>query len=278
MINRKLFCAVFLIALTGVQCKKQSENSPCAGQLPYKADFGIYIRAPFSSAPSGDTLIELKDNGFCLGGYVNFSVKTGTTFLSSFDSLRWVVGNTQNTSTQREYQLLFNLPETDIDVQLTGYKKASPLNCFPSVPDVQTVRKTFSVVAPGNNIPIAGDFWGYHTDNPNDTFTVSVRFEPDRNWLVMKNLPKGNMGYPFGVLPPPIQANVGIAPKYYGYDYILLDSENGLTSTPGFGPLNGVASMLSPDRMQIVYRQFMSKDATGRWINARQRTFVGVRK
>jgi hypothetical protein len=278
MRNLKTILAILITAMLSLNCKKQEQSAPCNGQLPFKTDFGIYIKALYSPAVSHDTLIELNDKDTCLGGYLNFVVKESPLYNTSFDSLRWIVGNSQNTSTQRAYQLAFGMPETGIEVQLTGYKRNTALNCFPGVPDIQTVKKTFSVVAPDNNIPITGSFFGYNTDNPADTFTITIRFEPDRNWLVVKNFPKGNMGYPYGILPPSIQAYVGIAPKFYGYNYILFDNENGSVSTPGFGPLNGIAKVTGRNQVEINYQQFMTKDALGSWTNPKQRKFTGVRK
>lgn len=278
MYKVKTSFVLLVLAVLGLQCKKQQTDAPCNGQLPFKTDFGIYQRMPYSKAFNGDTLIELKDGDISLGGYIKFAVKTGTTFSSSFDSLRWMVGNSQNVSTQNEYQLAFGQPESNIQVQLTGYKRSSPLNCFPDVPNVQIVKKTISIVAPGNSIPIVGQFHGYNTDNPTDTFTISVRFESARNWLVVKNFPKGNMGYPYGILPPPIEAYVGIAPNSYGYNFILIDNENGSIGTPEYGPLYGIAKVVDGNRMEIGYQQFMGKDTEGRWINAKQRQFIGIRK
>ena len=269
---------ILFIGLTIQSCKKHCEEDPCKNQVPFKTDFGIYIKDKYSKAKDGDTLIEINDGDTCLADYIKFVAKDNVQFTNSYDSVRWVVGNSQNTSNLREYQLLFGLVEYNIPVSLTGYrKKQNNLNCFPNDPFEQTLTKKISVVAPNNNLPIVGNFFGYNEDNPTDTFTISTRFEPNRNWFVMKNFPKGNRGFPYGVLPPPIDSFVGIHPTFYGYDYIFIDNNEGGVATATHGGITGAAKIKNRNQITINYEQYMSKDAQGFWINLRQRKFIGTR-
>ena len=277
MNTKKILLVTLISILVATQCKKKDENL-CKDQVPFKTDFGIFIKTKYSRAQNGDTIIEIKNGDTCLTDYINFIAKENQRYTVSYDSVKWVVGNAQNTSNLQEYQSTFSFREYNIPVSLTGYKRRNFLNCFPLVEDVQTVTKTFSVVEPNNLLPIAGNFFGYNIDSPTDTFSISTGFEPKRNWFVIKNFPKGNKGFPYGVLPPPIDSFVGIHPNRFGFDYILIDNENGAIYTPNFGPLYGVAKIINRNQIEINYQQFMVKDAQGYWINPKQRKFVGIRK
>ncbi|MCY7421006.1 MAG: hypothetical protein LH478_04600, partial [Chitinophagaceae bacterium] len=141
-----LSCLTLFIALAFQNCRKTKNEDPCKDQVSFKTDFAMYIRDKYSKAKNGDTLIEIKDGDTCLADYIKFVAKDNIPYANIYDSVRWVIGNTQNTSVQKEFQLLFALVEYNIPISLTGYKKKRDnLNCFPNVPAVQTLTKTISV-------------------------------------------------------------------------------------------------------------------------------------
>lgn len=275
----KILLSVLMLSFISLQCKKHKENDPCKDQKPFKTDFKMFSKDRWSKSPTGDTLIEINDGDTCIGGFVYFKAIENGNYSNSYDSVNWIFGNPLNTSKLREAQLVFGIQEFNIPISLTGYKrKTSVVECFPNVATTQTVIKKLSVNGTYNDLPIVGNFFGANTDNPSDTFTVSVRFEPARDFLVIKNFPKGNMGFQYGVLPPPIAAYVGINPRVYGYNYILIDNENGLVSTLSHGPLYGVAKVINGNRMEINYQQFTLLDAQGYWLNPVQKKFIGIRR
>ena len=277
MTIKKTLFAVSLIPLLVAQCTKHNED-PCKDQVPFKTDFGIYIKDKYSKAKDGDTLIEIKDGDTCLADYIKFISKSNIAYTDIYDSVKWEIGNAQNTSKLRDYQLLFGLVEYNISISLTGYKKKlNNYNCFPNDPTVQTITKIISVVGPTNSLPIVGNFFGYNEDNPTDTFTISTRFEPARNYFVMKNFPKGNKGFPYGVLPPPIDSFVGIHPTFYGYDYFFIDNNEGSVAIATHGGVTGAAKITNRNSIIINYEQYVAKDAQGYWINLKKRKFIGTR-
>lgn len=275
----KIFLSVLMLSLISLQCKKHKEEDPCKDQKPFKTDFKMFSKVRWSKSPTGDTLIEIKDGDTCIGGYVYFKAIENVEYSSSYDSVNWIFGNPLNSSKLRETQLVFGIQDFNIPISLTGYKrKTYGTECFPNVATTQTITKKISVNGTYTDLPIVGNFFGANTDNLNDTFTVSIRFEPARDYLVIKNFPKGNMGFQYGVLPPPIAAYVGINPSFYGYNYIFIDNGNGAVSTLTHGPLYGIAKVTNGNRMEINYQQFTLLDNQGYWLNPIQRKFIGIRR
>ncbi|TAE15585.1 MAG: hypothetical protein EAZ47_05735 [Bacteroidetes bacterium] len=276
-----IISCLFFITV-GVSCKKRAEEDPCAKFKPFKTDFTMKIREQYSRAKGGDTLIEIQEGDTISDGYIQFAAIDNIPYTDIYDSVRWLIGNAQNSFTTRNIQLYFRVNEFNMPISLTGYKKKiTHLNCFPNDPSFQTVTKTISVVKLAN-IAVVGKFFGYNEDSPADTFTIENHFEPGRGLLAVKNFPKGNRGFPPGFFAPPTEGFIGIFPSTYGYDYIFFDSQNGdAVSTPTHGPIFGIAKVTGRNKITINYEQYENLPGYygiyGPWGNLRKRKFVGYR-
>ena len=179
-----LFVYFTMLVLLASNCRDKPDvipPNPCIDKIAFKADFTIEEKVSDTSYITDKALAP---------GIVFFKAK------GIYDSVRWYIGGTQNTSTARNYALYFNQGEADIPVTFIGYKKPN-LVCFPNDKAADTVRKTFSVFNRSQTAAIVGRFLGYNTNNPTDTFSVYVNADNSKGFwdYFVKNLPKNCPGY-----------------------------------------------------------------------------------
>ena len=168
-----LLCFAVVSFLLGLQsCKKekctdptnpQCENyDPCYGKQKLTADFDIYEASSFYTSKwtwyATDTI---SSNG------VMFVARDNDVWYS------WQVG-AETLNTQSFFRTDFPL-NTPVPITLTVRRKNN-FNCFAGGDSVTTKTKNLYAFSNPPKLRYFGCFNGYHTDAPNDTFTVCITY------------------------------------------------------------------------------------------------------
>ncbi|WP_416439418.1 hypothetical protein [Phnomibacter sp. MR] len=260
-LTRFALAIVMMGMLLSSKCSKDPITvppDPCAGITPFKADFVMLEEV-------GDTSFQVFDSAI-INRFISFKA------VGQYDSVKWEIGNSQNVFKKSSVSLYFNVLENRIPVKFTGYNTKGA-NCFPATPTVQTVTKYLTIV-PETLAAAIGKFHGYNTDNPADTFTITLQRSPYD--LYVKNLPKGCEGY------FPSQGYT-----YYLLGVIAAQGFNGFVSkgTPAWlcGKLEARGYLVNKDTIMIHYKNWpLIKDRTpDSWFEYANdpvsKTFKGVR-
>ncbi|MCA0382453.1 MAG: hypothetical protein LCH58_09845 [Bacteroidetes bacterium] len=233
-LTRFALAIVVMGMLLSSKCSKDpipEAPDPCADITPFKADFVMLEQV-------SDTAFEVKDTATVFK-FITFKA------IGQYDSVKWEIGNSQNVFKKSSVSLYFNVLENRIPVKFTGYNTKGA-NCFPATPTVQTVTKYLTIV-PETLAAAIGKFHGYNTDNPADTFTVTLQ----RNdyWLFLKNLPKGCNGY--------INPSEGYT--VYDFGIAAVQAYNGFVSKGGAwrcGELEARGYLINRDTLLINYKHW----------------------
>lgn len=223
-----LLSAVSLL-LVSADCNKNPDFNPCEGKEPFAADFTIEEKVGDTSFVTDKALAP---------GYVFFKAQ------GDYDSVRWIIGGPQNTSTKLQHVLYFENPEGSINVTFIGYRKPDT-QCFPNDNGIDTVQKTFTVIRRDQNADIVGNFFGYNESNPADTFTVSVIYYDDVWGYFVKNLPKNCPGYTTVGEAYPRNIGLNVAVGNSGFE---IDDNSVVCST-----VKGYGSTKGTDTLEINY-------------------------
>lgn len=259
----KLKFTTILLSIIFISAKCRRDNDlpydPCKDKLAFKADFTIEEKI-------GDTSVVT--NKALAPGYVFFKAK------GEYDSVRWFIGGSQNTSTRLNHVLYFQQAEGDVEVTMIGYRKPNT-QCFPNDKAVDTLKKTITIVNRDQKATIVGRYLGYNTNNPSDTFSVYVNADNSVGiWqYFVKNLPKNCPGAFSGSDAPPrlIGLNVSAGNSAFSID-------NGSTvcrTVIGFGYLKSHDSLI----INYTATPMSSGPPFTHYENERNNfTFIGVRK
>lgn len=185
----------FLLLLVGIffvwSCKpkKDPEPDPCAGKVPFKADFKM------TPGFFGDSLMPTDE-------FYRESIKFIA--LDNYETYQWKIGDDPRTFTTKQVALNFqNASGGDYLVQLIATRKAS--GCFPNEKIKDTVRKTFKIhvfpTATGTTqdsslITYVGRWRGSYTDAPNQMLTIPIALygnypNGEENGIRIFNIPQG---------------------------------------------------------------------------------------
>jgi hypothetical protein len=166
--------ALYLIALS---CGKNTANS-CVITPGAGVDFGIYENILDTLLPA-DTVFEQTTVSLITNKNIHSPV--------------WKIGDDTRIFTTSTVSLFFNTPEK-IPVSLTATYADDCLQ------ETKTVSGSFTIVKNDGSIvaPVTGTYLGYNADNPQDTFSISIRywFGNRYSWwphgaYSIQNLPKG---------------------------------------------------------------------------------------
>lgn len=223
-----LFISVVLLS---AKCRKEPGIiiDPCKDKTAFKADFVIEEKV-------GDTSY-ITDKALA-PGYIYFKAK------GVYDSVRWYIGGTQNTSTKKSHVLYFEQPEDNIEVTFIGYKKPD-MQCFPNDKATDTMHKTLHILPRNQTASIVGRFLGYNTNNPADTFSVYINADNSIGFwdYFVKNLPKNCPGYTTVSESYPL--NIGLNVSVGNSAFRLYDDVSVVcASVTGFGYLQNNDSLI----------------------------------
>jgi hypothetical protein len=260
MMKPQLAAIVCSLVFISAKCHKDKDMAidPCKDKTAFKADFTIEEKV-------GDT--SFVSNSVLAPGYVFFKAK------GTYDSIRWLIGGPQNTSTNRNHVLYFQQAEGNLEVSMIGYRKPNT-TCFPNEKAIDTVKKTINIVKRDQYAAIVGRFVGYTTNSPTDTFSVLVNADNSAGiWqYYVKNLPKNCPGY--------IQVSDGY-PRNIGLSIIGGYAAFGLSNTASTvcASINGYGYLKNNDTLIINYSAIpMSSEPPYSYGERSNFTFIGVRK
>lgn len=179
-----------VIFIMGCDCddptdSKCSNYDPCYEVAEVKANFNFYEGI-------GDTLIQTDT---VLNLHVTFKAE------EEYDKVKWLIGDDPREWTDEQFTLIFRDTGT---YKITLMVERTPnKGCFPNDDGLDTLVKYFTRLGDlGDNHPIIGDYHGYLASNPEDTFTVNVKYElkwqgdpadPSDNHFFVFNINKGCM-------------------------------------------------------------------------------------
>lgn len=154
-----------VLVIIGCDCDdptdpKCSNYDPCYEVTEVKANFNFYEGI-------GDTLIQ---SDTVLNLFVVFKAE------GEYDKVKWKIGDDAREFTEEQFSLAFRDTGT---YKVTLMVERTPnKSCFPNDDGLDTLVKYFTrVKGLGDNHPIIGDYHGYLESNPEDTFTVNVKYE-----------------------------------------------------------------------------------------------------
>lgn len=125
--------------------------------------------------------------------------------VEQYDSLKWQIGTYSKVFKDARFGLNFANTLENIPVNFTGYKKQNP-ECFPDDKGIYTNVKNLQPVEQYDRAtltisPLVGQYHGFFTDNPADTFTVRIEYFDStkyntsitgtQNFYWISNIPKG---------------------------------------------------------------------------------------
>lgn len=217
------------LLVTSCDQQKSVDYNPCTGVSPFSGGFTI-------SQEIGDTLIEA-DTVF-----LNSTIRLKP-IGNGIDSMQWQLGSstpfTQNSEVRKF--ISDNLYQST-QVGLTLFHKPN-LKCFPNDSAVSFVAKRFFITDISKSL-VKGIFLGALTDNPKDTFSITIRyFNTPLPYYFLANLPKGctRSGYIQGY-----PSNIGF-PIDVGYKCFHFVGNTCIPNITGTGILN------SNDSLKITY-------------------------
>lgn len=187
----KLYIFLFFTVLisAGSRCHKTDIN-PCTGKTQPDGKFLIKEMIG-DTAFTADTIF--RDN------YVQFQA------LNSYESVSWKFGSDQRAFTDSSFSLSFITALGTLPVNFTG-KKTPNTMCFPGDKGTYSSTQNLTIVEQVEKpilsvSPLVGRYKGYYTDNPSDTFTVSIQYldsvkydvsmTGSKNFYLLSNFPKG---------------------------------------------------------------------------------------
>ncbi|MCC6761348.1 MAG: hypothetical protein IT252_09035 [Chitinophagaceae bacterium] len=258
-LTRFALAIVVMGMLLSSKCSKDpipEVPDPCADITPFKADFEMLEEV-------GDTSFQVFDSAI-INRFITFKA------VGQYDSVKWEIGNSQNVFKKNSVSLYFNVLENRIPVKFTGYN-AKGGDCFPATPSVQTVTKYLSIM-PETSTAIVGDYLGYNSDNPTDTFTIT--FQLNKNGLgFLKNLPKGCSGYESNSSGY-WDFNIGLSNIAYG--------TNGFRQKKAFAPkcgqIDAKGYLIVNDTIVIKYQHWQRINDIEFEVNPVSKIFKGVRR
>lgn len=254
------FAGTLIIILLAGSCRRNPQEvpvDPCKDRTSFKAAFTIEEKVGDTSYVTDKALAP---------GYVFFKAK------GAYDSIRWYIGGTQNTSTNTNHVLYFQNPEGPVDVTFIGYKKPD-INCFPNDKATDTMRQTITILPRDNKAGIVGRFLGYNESNPADTFTVEISYVIYNGFgsYYVKNLPKGCPGYTAGNIERPNDVGLEIAAGYSGFR--VNEGSKMCATVTGYGFLRGKDSIkINYSAMPVSGQPFVPGGPRADY------RFIGVRK
>jgi hypothetical protein len=188
MLIKQIFFLVFLLVVLG--CKKRIEVNPCEGLEPPTAEF-YFKEVLTDTAFYADTIFR--------NNYVNFVAS------KTYQTVQWEIGSDPRDFTSANFNLSFHNILGTLNIHFTG--RATPnTQCFPADNGIYTGTKKLTVLEqfekPFLTIsPMVGRYTGAFTNNPNDTFTVSIDYFDStkydvtltggKNFYWISNMPKG---------------------------------------------------------------------------------------
>jgi len=257
----QLTAILLSIILISAKCSRDDDLpfDACKDKVAFKADFTIEEKI-------GDT--SFITNRALAPGYLFFKAK------GEYDSVRWFIGDPQNTSTRFNHVLYFEQAEGNVQVTFIGYRKPKT-QCFPNEKTIDTLKKTVTIVPRDNKAAIVGRYLGYNTNNPSDTFSVYINADNSVGiWqYFVKNLPKNCPGAFSGSDAPPRFIGLNVSAGNFAFSI-----DNGSTvcrAVIGFGYLK------TYDTLTINYTvtPMSSGPPFIYYENERKEfTFIGIRK
>ena len=154
--------------LITVHCRKHNNGDPCAGVPSSTAQFNITNSYPYIHS------VYTNQDTFITGSTVQFTATE-----PNAESYTWKIGDTTITG-KSSFALYFPKVLGVIPVSLTIVQKKSDYECYKNDDSVKTYSQNL-FFKPLNEWPILGKYKGYVTDNPSDTFTITIssKINPD---------------------------------------------------------------------------------------------------
>jgi hypothetical protein len=199
---------------------------------------------------------------------------------ANYNNISWTIGNDPRRFSTQIVRLTFpSTGRVTAKLSAEGENRNCQLVQFTKEGAVELVKDDGTVVS-----PLRGDYLGYNTDNPIDTFTVSIKFWKGSRYpfwsegaYSVDNLPKGHKDTTKeinGLRRPEIE---GIFPRATGYKNIAIN-ETGfwfLQHIKGYGQLKrGIRDTLVFNYTQL---DTLRVNQTGQYVYFRKK-FVGIRK
>jgi len=213
--------SILLLAFLLLYGCKKNDNNPCDGKTLPVAEFEVK-EVVGDTAFTADTVFR--------NNLVRFEA------LTRYESVTWKIGNDSRVFTTPDFTLSFYRELGKYSVEFRGTNP--PSSCFPNDSGIYKGTKQFVVVEqiekPILTIsPLIGRYHGFSSDNPTDTFTVTIKYfdstkynilyTGSQNFYYLNNLPNGftdftsdrAMRYP--ELQHGIKMQMGY--KSFAYDY-----------------------------------------------------------
>ncbi len=176
---------ISLIALSFMLTSCPDEDpvklDPCEGKMPVTAEFTIKQAV---SDFTNDTIKWVETDSVVQVNSVVFEA------VGNYESYEWQLGDDPKIKTGKKIFYRFEEPYGKLKMRLIVKNKPDTL-CFPNDDGVDTVNKSFHVIN-FNQIAIIGDYLGYDTANPKETYIVKIRYEEERErGLIIYNVDKG---------------------------------------------------------------------------------------
>ncbi len=249
-------CLLLGLGIFLTTCKDKETPDPCAGVERVSAEFVMGQRIAYSELLANppfsiDTLVA---SDTALTGMVYFEAAE----LGEGVTYEWQVGNEQNTSTQRQFFLVFGDPVYNIPVRLIVRRPNS--TCFAEGTDADTLVKYLTVIERSDN-PIYGTYEGSLLSDPNDVFEVTLLLATPTNRLII-NINKG--------CNPLTSVGGNFAYKQLFF-HIYYFADRGCLSPTGWAVLDEQ----DPDKVRINFRSRTFSDVDAPFI---EDVFIGTRK
>lgn len=275
----------FLLLLAGIffvgSCKpkKDPEPDPCAGKVPFKADFKM------TPGFFGDSLMATDE-------FYKSTIKFVA--LANYETYMWKIGDDPRTFTTKQVTLNFqNASVGEYAVQLIATRKAS--GCFPNEKTKDTVRKTFKIhpslptgtTQDSSLVLRVGRWRGSYTDAPNEIITIPIALygaypNGELNGVRIFNIPKGCNENIVPYLPTPFPNRRILQVDYGTYKIFRFNSDDitvvcntnnddGYWITRGFGEVD---NSVAPNKITISYNIKNQLTET----TYKTRTFIGYRQ
>ncbi len=156
----KVNALLILFVIIGVSCHKDNPASPCTATHPVSAAF---------------TMEETQD--FADPEWVYYDSDTAANYLINFKAsednatYEWHIG--AGVYTKQSFTINFSqTTPASVPIMLIVHKSPNK-QCFPDDDGIDTVIRTLYFDLSGH--PLEGNYQGYMSSNPNDTFTISIK-------------------------------------------------------------------------------------------------------
>lgn len=254
-----------LFMATGMAaCTRWYNGDPCpgAGTIPAGFYIGEYVKDTFMQTDTSFTNREIIFNAN-----------------ENYDSISWKIGDDPRRFTNKAVALRF-LTTENLSATLSAHRLNSDCSHTPftSTQSLVLLTDNGTVIS-----PLVGEYHGYNTDRPSDTFTVAVRFwkDPRYTWwstgaYSIDNLPKGYRDTTKNINGVPVHEITGII-SATGYKNMAYD----LSGTIPAAGIKGYATLRRglPDTLMANYTLIDTARLlhTGQLVYLKKQ-FIGLKK